>query len=338
MDADTKPGRKSPPFFRCIDAGTEYCPCALAELGECVMCPLLCGHENCDCDWNGTCIFQEYQWCRKAGKRPIRKSIIADVLEKETIHNHLLLLRLEVGQVLAEELCHPGSFVFLKKREDTSFFEIPLAVMSANAGKGEIQVLISVIGPKTKRLENCGRNVSVRGPYWNGIFGSRNIENTHNENCLVILDGTAQASGPLPVKRMLRNGNSVAVFLGKKEPIVIRNLLPQTVQVYEMDLKMPGGKALLSSIMNQLKPACVFSGGDHRQHMLIRSLIAELEILPVFAISNNQQICCGEGICGSCTVEMKGKQLRTCKACLNPEFVLNRHAPLNAEGGKTWPG
>lgn len=31
--------------FECIDAGTEYCPCYLAKLGECYECPLLRGEK-----------------------------------------------------------------------------------------------------------------------------------------------------------------------------------------------------------------------------------------------------------------------------------------------------
>ena len=42
----------------CIDAGTEYCPCHLAETGDCILCSELCSKTFCDCvNWKGTCIY-----------------------------------------------------------------------------------------------------------------------------------------------------------------------------------------------------------------------------------------------------------------------------------------
>lgn len=40
----------------CIDAGTEFCPCHLAEEGECILCSQLHGKCFCDCvNWKGVC-------------------------------------------------------------------------------------------------------------------------------------------------------------------------------------------------------------------------------------------------------------------------------------------
>ena len=45
----------------CIDAGTEFCPCHLAESGECILCSQLQGGHFCDClNWKGVCIYQEF--------------------------------------------------------------------------------------------------------------------------------------------------------------------------------------------------------------------------------------------------------------------------------------
>ena len=45
----------------CIDAGTEYCPCKLAESGECLICSQCQGECFCDClNWKGVCIYQEF--------------------------------------------------------------------------------------------------------------------------------------------------------------------------------------------------------------------------------------------------------------------------------------
>ena len=44
----------------CIDAGSENCPCLLAESGDCITCSRLQGKDCCDCNWRGVCIYNEY--------------------------------------------------------------------------------------------------------------------------------------------------------------------------------------------------------------------------------------------------------------------------------------
>ena len=63
----------------CIDAGSEFCPCHLAESGECILCSQLQGSHFCDClNWKGVCIYQElYNYCIKAKEQ--RKSYTVNV-------------------------------------------------------------------------------------------------------------------------------------------------------------------------------------------------------------------------------------------------------------------
>ncbi len=46
----------------CVDAGSEYCPCHLAENGTCLACSLLSGEDFCDCRWSGSCSYLNYQF------------------------------------------------------------------------------------------------------------------------------------------------------------------------------------------------------------------------------------------------------------------------------------
>lgn len=46
----------------CIDAGTEFCPCHLAEEGECILCSQLHGKCFCDCvNWKGFAYMKNLQ-------------------------------------------------------------------------------------------------------------------------------------------------------------------------------------------------------------------------------------------------------------------------------------
>ena len=46
---------------RCIDAGRQGCPCALAECGQCLICAKLRGGTCQECSWQGTCIYSLYE-------------------------------------------------------------------------------------------------------------------------------------------------------------------------------------------------------------------------------------------------------------------------------------
>ena len=37
--------------YKCVDTGSENCPCELAVTGDCLTCSRLQGKDSCDCDW-----------------------------------------------------------------------------------------------------------------------------------------------------------------------------------------------------------------------------------------------------------------------------------------------
>ena len=67
--------------LECIDAGSEYCPCYLAETDDCIICSHLQGKEFCDCNWNGVCVYQDFCWLNEK-KKDIRKTIEAQIVDK----------------------------------------------------------------------------------------------------------------------------------------------------------------------------------------------------------------------------------------------------------------
>ncbi len=106
--------------LECIDAGTDYCPCYLAELNECIVCPQLQGKNFCDCNWRGVCIFQEFVWGGYKAKAT-RSTIFSKVLKKEKINEEVIILTLKVPNKMARDLNEPGSFVFLRGISSPSF-------------------------------------------------------------------------------------------------------------------------------------------------------------------------------------------------------------------------
>ena len=57
-----------------------------------------------------------------------------------------------------------------------------------------ISIVIEIRGIKTKKLLNIkGGNITIRGPYWNGVFGLKNIRKQKNNETLVIARGIGMA-------------------------------------------------------------------------------------------------------------------------------------------------
>lgn len=48
--------------MECEQLAAECCPCLLAETAECTYCTLLRGEKVCDCDWQGRCALERWQW------------------------------------------------------------------------------------------------------------------------------------------------------------------------------------------------------------------------------------------------------------------------------------
>ena len=64
----------------CVDAGTENCPCSLADTGDCLICSRLNGKDKCDCHWAGLCIYNEF--IQNDGKiRNKRRYIEAEIVK-----------------------------------------------------------------------------------------------------------------------------------------------------------------------------------------------------------------------------------------------------------------
>ena len=134
----------------CIDAGSEYCPCFLAESGECLTCSQLQGKTFCDCkNWKGVCIYQEYVWNRFRMKER-RENTTCELVGKTVVAKNITILKIKVNKTMARELNQPGAYVFLRRNDEPGYFDTPMSVMTVDEGSTvDIAVQIRV---KTKAL------------------------------------------------------------------------------------------------------------------------------------------------------------------------------------------
>ena len=317
----------------CIDAGTEFCPCHLAESGECILCSQLQGSHFCDClNWKGVCIYQELHDNGNKAKEQ-RKTYTCKVCEKILYPDDVLLIKFEAPHKLVIDLARPGSFIFIRSEENV-YFDVPISILESDIEKDIISIMIEIRGIKTKQLLNIesGGNITIRGPYWNGVFGLKNIRKQKNNEALVIARGIGMAPMMPVIERLVENGNTITLILDKqpfKEIYVSEwldklNIVPQEMNLIEKGELSPEGKVAIKSIVKYNNISLIHIAGAD---ILTYSVIDFLDSLDRKDIDlsccNNMKMCCGEGICGSCTARFSGHRVkRLCKVQTDPRNIF----------------
>ncbi len=320
-------------LLECIDAGTEYCPCYLAESNECIMCSQLQGNTFCDCrNWKGVCIYQEYIWNRSRIKEG-RREITCRIAEKKTVSGNLMILTLEANRTLARELNEPGAYVFLRDPRDPGYFDTPMSVMMVNEEEGTLSFAVNTRGVKTKALAGLENEVSLRGPYWNGILGLKYLKGFRRGKALLVARGVGQAPAIAVARKLILAGNQVDMVVDAG------NIGVNFAEQYFRDL---GCKIILQTVFDKNKLTVspealkfikrqvedegvrlVYCGGPELMNRDIKELIQGLEQEVYFVCSNDAKLCCGEGICGSCQTRLHdGNRVITCKTQLNPMEII----------------
>lgn len=306
----------------CIDAGTENCPCYLALTGDCLTCTRLRGNDNCDCDcnWRGVCIYNEFILGNKKVNNP-RKDFESPIIGKKYYMEDLAVFVLGVEEGFALKLMRPGSYIFLRSKEDPSFFDTPISVMKADPSAGQIHVAIKLLSAKTKALAESADSLIIRGVYRNGIQGLRHLIDNKNRGrkILFITKGICMAPAPMAAE-MLRYGNHVDFIIDKEK------ICDEFITDY---LNIREGVIRYLSLANEtdLNYLMDLLTREEYENVVIltsdyyRGLLTPLikQTLPSAKLSwgNNIRICCGEGVCGSCTItDNDGRTIKLCKCQL----------------------
>ncbi|MCT4509735.1 MAG: sulfide/dihydroorotate dehydrogenase-like FAD/NAD-binding protein [Tepidibacter sp.] len=305
----------------CVDAGSEYCPCHLAKSGDCISCSLLSGKDLCECNLKGICIYQNF---KKNNEKisDAREGILCKVLKKKEIETNVYLISISIPKYLAHELIHPGSYILLKdKKRKDDMFNSPISVMNIDFKNYILDIVIESLGPKTKDLLNSD-TVFIKGPYTNGIFGIKYFKKLKSKKVLILAKGLSSVTLVNAVNNLLKNNNEVRVFFdnsGKKIQEVEKILKESNIDIKHFDFKNNE-----NIIRKELKKGVdmVFSAGSNHFNKNTMNIVDSIDTTISLAITNNNLICCGEGICGACIVKIKGEKMKTCKTQIEPRLYL----------------
>lgn len=298
--------------WQCVDAGSEYCPCYLAEENNCITCTQLQGKTYCDCNWRGVCIYNDFYFLknqRKDSRTPQEFPIV-----DRKIIDEIIVLSIQVTRYLVRVLKQPGSYIFVRNKHKDYFFDVPISIMDCDEEKSLIKIAVEVRGTKTKSLMEHMDTIMIRGPYWNGIFGLDALKTTKNEKCLVLARGIAQAPAILAIKQLLKNNNDLDIIVNKraKEHNFINEYFNiESIRV--VDMPSDEVAVLCKRLMKTNNYRLVFVGGsDSLQGKVIKNIQGLNKVQLV--TTNNNALCCGEGICGACAkLDESGIWIKTCK-------------------------
>lgn len=303
--------------YNCIDSGSAFCPCELASTLDCISCSHLRGEDSCDCNWNGVCILYEYYMnnMKSRGFRLIYEGLIVD---KKEIEKDLFLIKISVEEDLIKELNSIGSYVFIKKFGENSYYNAPMSVL--DVGKKFIYIVYYELGPKTKGI-NKGEKINIKGPYWNGIIGKNRLSDTKNSRILIYARGIGQSSIVIPIKKLAEK-NQIFLFLdkGKTDSFYCLDFIDDLpITVKEINLFDPLDRNGLLNFIKEESIDIVISAAAEMAHREIKTILEELDSQISWFITNNNILCCGEGICGSCIRKINsGDRIKTCKTIVDP--------------------
>lgn len=314
----------------CIDSGSEYCPCHLAETGDCILCSQLKGKDSCDCtNWKGVCIYQEYIWNGKKAKNQ-REAYNCTIADKENVDKKLLILTIIAKHKLVEELSVPGSYVFLRNPSKNLYYDAPISIMEANLKENYIKLAIEIKGTKTKTINELNKkdNILVRGPYWNGVLGIKNINLLKESSALIVARGIGEAPMLPVIKKLYSNGNKIAILIDSgniNDSFAKEYLEKYNTETFYCNMLSKG--ELTYEFCNLLSE-CVKSKNVKLIHIsgpdiLINRVLNEINDDIMVSCCNNAKMCCGEGVCGTCSVRYSGHKLKKlCKVQIDPRYLF----------------
>lgn len=330
--------------MNCIDAGSEHCPCHLALTGDCLTCCRLQGKDCCDCNWQGVCIYNEFIQGNQKVNHP-RKDMDVAIVKRKFYRDDLVVFVLDVGQGLALKYARPGSYLLIKPREAESYYETPISVMKSDVEKGQIHLAVKIFSAKTKVLLQDEEMLTIRGPYRNGIHGISPILSTraggkpvlNAKNILILAKGVGIAPAVLTYHAL---SPRYVVDLVLDPDKISKELISDYFNEKTMG-NQPGTddeergivKTLPFSAAESRKEveelltekgygAVIILSSDYYLHdfgQLTKELLPQARI----AMSNNFRICCGEGLCGACSMEtIEGDTIKMCKCQLTGSELL----------------
>lgn len=118
--------------YRCVDVGSEKCPCILMEAGQCYTCRM-CRENVCACgeSWRGSCPYTT--WLQQGGcAQEAPRVSEASILAVREYAPHLSVVTLSVPRGLAQRCRTLGAYIIV----ESLGWQIPISVLRSTYAAG----------------------------------------------------------------------------------------------------------------------------------------------------------------------------------------------------------
>lgn len=244
-------------------------------------------------------------------------------------------IKFTVPHKLAIDLVTPGSFIFIRTDDSNVYFDVPISVLESDIDNNTLSIMIEIKGIKTKKLLDleAGDKINIRGPYWNGVFGVKALKNLKDSKALILARGIGIAP-MMPVIRKLSNSNNEIILVVDKAPfkdIYVKKYIDKyNLNIVEMNLLGKGelsdkAKVLIKDSIEEDNVKLIHVAGADIFSYKVVEYMNELERDDILlSCCNNTKMCCGEGVCGSCTQRFSGHRVkRFCKVQSDPRNIFD---------------
>lgn len=310
----------------CEDAGSSFCPCYLSLTGNCLACPAVNHTGSCDgCAWSGTCVWVESHWAL-GQPRPGRPQYRVEVVDRRPLTQTAFALELAAPAHLVNALQPAGSFLMARPAEREAWFDVPLAVAGLDAARNTVTHYVQVAGPKTRALAAGGRTLVVRGPFANGLVGRGHINAQPPGRALLVAVGIGQGPAHHAAAQMLAAKRPVDALLGPGDlgrVFIAGELAALGASVTLLDSDHGRNGKTFRDFLAANTYRLLVSAGSDEQHRVLWQLLRQQRPGTPLVYTNNAVMCCGEGICGSCSRPLASGITRACKAKITPGTPSN---------------
>lgn len=339
--------------YNCADRGSVKCPCHLTTAGQCYACGMLrTGECGCSTQWNGSCPYSEFVM-NGSRPQPLPILTPAEVVYQKKYSANLTVVRLEVPAGFAQQCHRLGTYIMAQimgYMVPLSVLKSSYAVEKRRFLIGPrpyIELAVQPIGVKTMQMVNPLNSFwSIQGPFYSGLQSIGSLDSS--KPLLVIAKGTALApflniaanfAGENPAKINLFVDNDkltsefvsdyVSVIGEKKGKDSSRGKIRFNYIDLSSDMEM-----IMS--MLDMYDQIMFLASPYYTNQVIRRLRASGRLTAsvigkgqsgiaagsnVFGstgkclvVANHANICCGLGICGSCShTDKDGQTVKKCK-------------------------
>ena len=235
-------------------------------------------------------------------------------------YDGLVFLRVKVPISLEREVKRPGGFVFVRRKDAASWYDVPISVQFEEMMVGSIGMTLLFRGVKTNQFKDLaeGDTLLLRGPFNNGLLGLQHLEAQQSSRCLILTKGIGLLPSVSAVRYLQSRHNETELYVdeGNFSPSILKFQL----DLFELPLKpltLLDDDGELSTPAKHVIRRFVADGGSlihvGASEYVIHQVAAYLHYIGnrhvKLSACNNARMCCGEGVCGACTETTADKRV-----------------------------